>query len=902
MVRRGLLWTGAALCASVPVLAHAAMIRPTVPRSTFGRHSSVDSCDELPIVIDQLAAAGMVPDGQPMTLSNLYSEYYPAGSNPSASDLFDPIPDAAFTGSDDREGAIGSAEGWNADEVIADMQYGEQASSPYSLRGGLPAFCRFGGQVQTSASGSRALFEVWLPLPDNDFDDMASYALRSTRRSIAPQQDGVESRAPISTLEKHVIAARNAFKPAKRTAWKNRLLFMVGGGLRGTVAYPDLKQALARYRIAVAGTNMGHFSAGGDAKWLPGNPEAWTDFGHRATHMTTVISQLSVKTFYGVPDRTKGGKNGNRPGYGFYSYFRGCSTGGRAAMAEIQRYPDDFDGVIAGSPAFDYNYLNAYQIHVNSFLADNKSESYFPERAHPLINKAVLQSCDTQDGVKDSVISDPSSCKPKFAQLIGCTALELQPYPDDEDSEVGKASAVSTAGGGSTSGASEATPASISGSTGKVASVEAPQILGSEDVGTIVPKTSMLSKRELRTHVVARAIQAALSVPRYVSDTTAPVILPQSDARDTTSIKSATDAPPIRGTSGNDSTGPGSDPRTASRSGYGIVAGIRVGTEAGKDQSTSSSTENAGTGPNTKPDTRTSKTLPSTTSGSVDLSSASATISSTDGTKKKKRPKKPPQCLTDAQIETVQNIYTDYYLNGKFIRQAVQPGSEFGWNVTRGVVGRSFNAAPAWYHYQVRGETVYDDDAFDEFTDVTPELIEQGQTKDPGGTINFSPELDGFFNRGGKLIHYHGLADQLVSPGISPQYYNMVRERLGDRIQNHYKLFMIPGMLHCRGGTGPCNFGGATQNDAGARPAKYDAQHDMFLALIDWVEKGSCPEALIGAAYRADSTGGVPQNNQDVTPYGNGILNTRLLCPYPQKAVLKQGAADTSSSDAFTCA
>ena len=109
-------------------------------------------------------------------------------------------------------------------------------------------------------------------------------------------------------------------------------------------------------------------------------------------------------------------------------------------MAAAQKYPKDFDGIISGSPAFDYNSLKAYQIHVNSFLANKTSDGYIPAKAYPLIKTAVLKACDSADGVADDIVSNADACKPDFAALVGCTKLGIKPY-DETDQVVAPVSA-----------------------------------------------------------------------------------------------------------------------------------------------------------------------------------------------------------------------------------------------------------------------------------------------------------------------------------------------------------------------------------------------------------------------------------------------------------------------------
>jgi feruloyl esterase len=133
-------------------------------------------------------------------------------------------------------------------------------------------------------------------------------------------------------------------------------------------------------------------------------------------------------------------------------------------------------------------------------------------------------------------------------------------------------------------------------------------------------------------------------------------------------------------------------------------------------------------------------------------------------------------------------------------------------------------------------------------------------------TINaLDPNLKSFVDRGGKLIQYHGWSDPQISPGSSVQYYKSVLDAMGgtSKIQNSYRLFMVPGMAHCGGGEGPNTF-------------------DMVSVLEQWVEKGQAPSQIV--ASRADGA----------------VSRTRPLCPYPQVATYK-GSGSTDEAANFVC-
>lgn len=191
--------------------------------------------------------------------------------------------------------------------------------------------------------------------------------------------------------------------------WNGKFYGVGGGGFAGNVTLPGVSVALAR-GYATGSTDMGHASANGldpsFALEAPGklNEDAITDFGHRATHAMTKTGKELVSELYGrLPEK---------------SYFEGCSTGGRQGLAEMQRYPDDYDGVIAGAPVYNaLVYANAL-FRVQAFHA--KAGSNLLPGHTDLVGKAVMAACDAKDGVADGILNDPRQCQWDPAELV-CT-------------------------------------------------------------------------------------------------------------------------------------------------------------------------------------------------------------------------------------------------------------------------------------------------------------------------------------------------------------------------------------------------------------------------------------------------------------------------------------------------
>ncbi len=177
--------------------------------------------------------------------------------------------------------------------------------------------------------------------------------------------------------------------------WNGRYRGQGNGGFAGEIDFRSLATAVSR-GYATAGTNTGHAGGGTDASWALGHPEKVTDFGYRAIHEMTQVAKATIRAFYGKPQQ--------------HSYFASCSNGGRQALMEAQRFPEDYDGIVAGAPA------NAWTRLLTKAIADAQATtldpaSYIPAAKLPAIAKAVNGACDAQDGVADGVLNDPRRCR-----------------------------------------------------------------------------------------------------------------------------------------------------------------------------------------------------------------------------------------------------------------------------------------------------------------------------------------------------------------------------------------------------------------------------------------------------------------------------------------------------------
>lgn len=179
--------------------------------------------------------------------------------------------------------------------------------------------------------------------------------------------------------------------PASR--WNGKYRQEGNGGWAGSVRYQTFIDPLTR-GYAVAGTDDGH--EGGGAAWAIGHPEKLIDFGWRAIHETAVQAKAIVRAYYGKAPS--------------YNYFVGCSDGGREALMQAQRFPEEFDGIIAAAPANNWSRLFTSFVW-NKQALTKTPDSRIPPAKLPAIQKAALAACDHLDGVKNGLIEDPRACK-----------------------------------------------------------------------------------------------------------------------------------------------------------------------------------------------------------------------------------------------------------------------------------------------------------------------------------------------------------------------------------------------------------------------------------------------------------------------------------------------------------
>lgn len=222
-------------------------------------------------------------------------------------------------------------------------------------------------------------------------------------RASAPLRD-LPSFCRISAEATPSSDSRITFEVWVPREWNGKVVTTGNGGYGNTLSYRDMAYALAQGYAAVGG-DTGHQSAADDLLWGHGHPERIIDWGSRSIHAITVPAKRIVAHVTGRPSAR--------------AYFYGCSTGGHQAYAEMQRYPDDFDGVVAGAPGNNRVRLNVGFLW--QFLSNRRrgtSELIVPPAKLPILTRAAVAACDANDGVLDDVVDDPRTCQFDPASLL----------------------------------------------------------------------------------------------------------------------------------------------------------------------------------------------------------------------------------------------------------------------------------------------------------------------------------------------------------------------------------------------------------------------------------------------------------------------------------------------------
>jgi feruloyl esterase len=213
---------------------------------------------------------------------------------------------------------------------------------------------------------------------------------------------------------KGTISKEIAFELLVPNNWNGRFLMSGNGGFAGRIQNNLYQYVNEGY--ALSATNTGHQAADEtDASWALNNMERQLNFGKLAVHRTAVVSKSLIQTYYCSPPA--------------YSYFIGCSRGGGQALMEAQQYPEDFNGLVAGAPAYNWTDFGAKHIRICqvNYPDPNDLKPLITADNLKLLQTLVLQQCDKLDGLGDSIINNPADCKIDFSQFPICPNDQASP-------------------------------------------------------------------------------------------------------------------------------------------------------------------------------------------------------------------------------------------------------------------------------------------------------------------------------------------------------------------------------------------------------------------------------------------------------------------------------------------
>ncbi len=224
-----------------------------------------------------------------------------------------------------------------------------------------------------------------------------------------PGAQGVTAELPAFCRVAATIAPEVRFELWMPVNWNHKLAAVGNGGLAGSINYGAMRRPLER-GYATSSTDTGHASPSSNAgEWALGHYERIVDFADRAVHAMAEADKVILREFYGSAPT--------------HSYFNGCSQGGHEALVEAQRYPADFDGIIAGDPANNWtrHYAGGHLWTARAM----DGEGYLPPDKVQVLADAVNRECDLLDGVRDGVLTDPRRCHFDVATLL-CAGPDAQ--------------------------------------------------------------------------------------------------------------------------------------------------------------------------------------------------------------------------------------------------------------------------------------------------------------------------------------------------------------------------------------------------------------------------------------------------------------------------------------------
>jgi hypothetical protein len=236
-------------------------------------------------------------------------------------------------------------------------------------------------------------------------------------------------------------------------------------------------------------------------------------------------------------------------------------------------------------------------------------------------------------------------------------------------------------------------------------------------------------------------------------------------------------------------------------------------------------------------------------------------------------------CLTEPQVATVRRVFSPIYDDaGSVVYPRLQPGAEDSETPFAMLNGQPFGAAD-WWKYAIFNDTAWDP--------LTLKLSDYAIASKLNlfNIETWNGDLSPFKNRGGKVIHYHGLQDGIIPDSNSPRYYNhvsMTMNQTSEQLDSFYRYFRISGMAHCGGGPGAVAIGNQRRN-----MASLDPEENVLTAIVRWVEEGIAPDTITGTAFN---------NGTEIS----GVNFKRRHCRWPYRNIYK-GPGDIKDPDSWNC-
>lgn len=188
--------------------------------------------------------------------------------------------------------------------------------------------------------------------------------------------------------------------------WNGRLMATgnpgFGGGLRWS-----FQASVLKYGAAVTiSTDTGHVGAPNNISFAIDNPDGIIDWSYRSLHESTVLAKQLAKAFYGSDVE--------------HSYYTACSNGGRQGLKEVQMFPNDYDGVLAGAPPWQITHLHPWAVQLGLWNLPANQSRHIPAWKFSIISDLIMGQCDAQDGLADQIIQDPYSCNFSSNMIMVC--------------------------------------------------------------------------------------------------------------------------------------------------------------------------------------------------------------------------------------------------------------------------------------------------------------------------------------------------------------------------------------------------------------------------------------------------------------------------------------------------